>query len=359
MNVMARIPKPTTTLAYDRYMAARKLVPSVARPWRHLVLRSYFEPDQQPLLEAPGLQDLTLMTLASGAEHLERNLNGRWESADLRVGDVWFVPPAPISWRWQSISNEPLSTVHLHIERSLIDSVAGQMELGGSRELPLRDATQFHDPLVAARLGASHRAAADRADSRLYAGTLVHAVAAHLLQHYSRGRHTLAGLNAQPERLVTRRIRRVTDYIRAHLADDLAIADLADQAGLSSFHFACVFRRETGETPHGLVTRLRLEEAARAAARHPSDRVADSDCGGFRERQSFLRAVQAWLWRDATGLPACRMSGPAVATIERQSAGLAWPGRLPKQITRVSQFAAHCVACKLRTFVATRWLELA
>lgn len=124
---MAKIPKLTTTLAYDRYMAGQKLVSSVDRPWRHLVLRSYLEPAEQELLEAPGLQDVTLMTLGSGAEHLERNLNGRWESADLRVGDVWFVPPAPISWRWRSISDEPLSTVHLHLERSLIDSVADQM----------------------------------------------------------------------------------------------------------------------------------------------------------------------------------------------------------------------------------------
>jgi AraC family transcriptional regulator len=227
------------------------------------VLRSYLEPAEQELLEAPGLQDLTLMTLASGAEHLERNLNGRWESADLRMGDVWFVPPAPISWRWRSISDEPLSTVHLHIERSLIDSVADQMELSGSRELSLGDAMQFRDPLIAAMLAALHRAAADPADSRLYVDALVHALAAHLLQHYSRGRPALAGLLARPERLVPRRIRRVTDYIRANLDGDLAISELAAQAGLSSFHFARVFRRETGETPHQYVSRLRLEEAAR------------------------------------------------------------------------------------------------
>ncbi len=263
MDVKTRIPKLTTTLAYDRYMAGQKLVSSVDRPWRHLVLRSYLEPNEQELLEAPGLQDLTLMTLASGAEHLERNLNGRWESADLRVGDLWYVPSAPISWRWRSISDEPLSTVHLHIERSLIESVADQMELGGARrELSLGDAMQFHDPLVAAMLSALHRAAGDPADSRLYVDALVHALAAHLLQHYSHGRQ--AGTTpAQPERLVPRRIRRVTDYIRAHLGADLAIGELAAQAGLSSFHFARVFRRETGETPHQYVTRLRLEEAAR------------------------------------------------------------------------------------------------
>ncbi|MFL9981721.1 helix-turn-helix domain-containing protein [Paraburkholderia sediminicola] len=260
---MAKIPKLTTTLAYDRYMAGQKLVSSVDRPWRHLVLRSYLEPDEQELLEAPGLQDVTLMTLGSGAEHLERNLDGRWESADLRVGDVWFVPPVPISWRWRSISDEPLSTVHLHLERSLIDSVADQMELGGSRELSLGDAMQFHDPLIAEMLGALHRAAGDPADSRLYVDALAHALAAHLLQNYSRGRHAEAGLAPHPERLVPRRIRRVTDYIRTNLAADLAISELAAQAGLSSFHFARVFRRETGETPHQFVTRLRLEEAAR------------------------------------------------------------------------------------------------
>jgi AraC family transcriptional regulator len=260
---MARIPKLTTTLAYDRYMAGQRLVSSVDREWRHLVLRSYLEPVRQDLLEAPGLRDFTLMTLASGAEHLERNLGGRWESADMRVNDLWFVPPAPISWRWHSISDEPLSTLHVHIERGLIDSIAQQMGLDASHELSLGDAMRFNDPLIAAMLAALHHAARDPADSRLYVDTLAHALAAHLLQHYSSGNDARRGSATRPERLVPRRIRRVTDYVRANLAEDLSIAELADQAGLSSFHFARVFRRETGETPHQFVTRLRLEEAAR------------------------------------------------------------------------------------------------
>ncbi|MBC8732702.1 helix-turn-helix domain-containing protein [Paraburkholderia sp. UCT2] len=260
---MARIPKLTTTLAYDRYMAGQRLVSSVDREWRHLVLRSYLEPVRQDLLEAPGLRDFTLMTLASGAEHLERNLGGAWESADMRVNDLWFVPPTPISWRWHSISDEPLSTLHVHIERDLIDSVAQQMGLDASRELSLGDAMRFNDPLIAAMLAALHRAARDPADSRLYVDTLAHALVAHLLQHYSSGNDARRGGVTRPERLVPRRIRRVTEYIRTNLAEDLAIAELAEQAGLSSFHFARVFRRETGETPHQFVTRLRLEEAAR------------------------------------------------------------------------------------------------
>ncbi len=40
---MARIPKLTMTLAYDRYMAGQRLVSSVDRDWRYRVLRSYLE----------------------------------------------------------------------------------------------------------------------------------------------------------------------------------------------------------------------------------------------------------------------------------------------------------------------------
>jgi hypothetical protein len=77
--------------------------------------------------------------------------------------------------------------VHLHIERSFVDSVADQMELNGSRELSLGDAMHFQDPLVCAMLGALHRAAADPADSRPYVDTMLHTLAAHLLKHYARG----------------------------------------------------------------------------------------------------------------------------------------------------------------------------
>ncbi|SIT45378.1 hypothetical protein BN2475_550019 [Paraburkholderia ribeironis] len=33
----------------------------------------------------------------------------------MRMGDVWFVPRAPIWWRLRSISDAPLSTFHLHM----------------------------------------------------------------------------------------------------------------------------------------------------------------------------------------------------------------------------------------------------
>jgi AraC family transcriptional regulator len=49
--------------------------------------------------------------------------------------------------------------------------------------------------------------------------------------------------------------------MRAHLADDLALADLAALANLSRYHFLRAFSASTGLTPHRFFTRLRMQAA--------------------------------------------------------------------------------------------------
>ena len=53
----------------------------------------------------------------------------------------------------------------------------------------------------------------------------------------------------------------VIDFILTHLQDTLSVGMLAQQVGLSSYHFTRLFRRTTGESPHQFVLRQRLEAA--------------------------------------------------------------------------------------------------
>lgn len=55
--------------------------------------------------------------------------------------------------------------------------------------------------------------------------------------------------------------RKVTEYLRGHMAEDVTLAALAEVAGLSTFHFARAFKQSTGLPPHGYLRRLRLERA--------------------------------------------------------------------------------------------------
>jgi AraC family transcriptional regulator len=58
-------------------------------------------------------------------------------------------------------------------------------------------------------------------------------------------------------------LRRVREYVAAHLADRVRLQQLAAVAGLSQFHFARAFKASVGVSPHAYVLRCRIGEAKR------------------------------------------------------------------------------------------------
>lgn len=63
-------------------------------------------------------------------------------------------------------------------------------------------------------------------------------------------------------------------YIETHYHESCSLTELAEQAGMSEFHFLRVYRRITGLTPHRHVLATRLRNAARRL-RSSSDRIAN------------------------------------------------------------------------------------
>jgi transcriptional regulator GlxA family with amidase domain len=85
------------------------------------------------------------------------------------------------------------------------------------------------------------------------------------------------------------------DWISKHLADDLSLSVLAEQAGMSERSFSRHYAEATGLTPARAVERLRVEGARRflTDTRLPAKRIAQR-CGfGSEEtmRRSFLRLL--------------------------------------------------------------------
>ena len=92
----------------------------------------------------------------------------------------------------------------------------------------------------------------------LFGETVGAALALHLAQHYS----TRLGSSRQLTGGVAEEsLRRVLEYIQANLDGDLHLQELAEIADLSTFHFAKLFKRSTGCSPHQFVLRRRLERA--------------------------------------------------------------------------------------------------
>ncbi len=83
-------------------------------------------------------------------------------------------------------------------------------------------------------------------------------------------------------------------WAREHLDAPLTVEALAEQAGMSTRHFARAFIAETGTTPSKAVERLRIEEARQRvqSSSEAIERVAETT--GFRDpermRRAFIRA---------------------------------------------------------------------
>ena len=107
------------------------------------------------------------------------------------------------------------------------------------------------------------------------------------------------------------RINRAFDYIDANLGGRLTLAELADAACFSRFHFHRVFSAVIGETLADYIRRVRLQRAAARLTQCPKDTITTIalDCG-FSSPSVFARAfrehfgVCASDWRRSGGAAA-------------------------------------------------------
>ncbi|HEX4949117.1 MAG TPA: helix-turn-helix transcriptional regulator [Blastocatellia bacterium] len=106
--------------------------------------------------------------------------------------------------------------------------------------------------------------------------------------------------------MVDRRLRRALEFMHDHCARELSLAEIAAAAYLSEFHFARLFKKITGTTPHAYLAALRIERARKLLVETD---LAITEVGarvGYNSQSHFTK-----IFRQATGLTpaAFRTSG--------------------------------------------------
>ena len=120
--------------------------------------------------------------------------------------------------------------------------------------------------------------------SRLLLDSLLESFCIRLAQRYVSG--PSRGHASQAESLAPHRLRRVLEFIEAHLSADIALADLVSAAGTSQFHFSRAFHLATGSSPYRYVVRRRIEYArVLLMASGDSLPVVSAACGFNSPRQ--------------------------------------------------------------------------
>jgi len=100
----------------------------------------------------------------------------------------------------------------------------------------------------------------DKPGKEIVMRALIEQVLVHILRNYSQPRLS-DQLELSRVGLVDRRIRRSVELMHAQLNQDLTLKALADASYLSQFHFARLFKKLTGSTPHNYLAGIRATRA--------------------------------------------------------------------------------------------------
>lgn len=93
--------------------------------------------------------------------------------------------------------------------------------------------------------------------------------------------------------MVDRRLRRAIEFMHDNCDRELTLAEIATAACLSEFHFARLFKKITGTTPHAHLAVLRIEKARRLLAETD---LSISEVGarvGYTSQSHFTRVFRA------------------------------------------------------------------
>jgi AraC family transcriptional regulator len=182
-----------------------------------------------------------------------------------------------------------------HLQIGISDAALLASSDGAYGEVELRASRKFADRRLSAMVAAIHaEMVAGFPSGRLFLDSVEQAMAVTLVNGHA-VRHRPVQLYRGG--LGSARLRRIRELVHAKMEDDLSLDEMAESVGLSTAHFARMFRKSTGETPHQFVLRQRLERA-KAMLRAPDARVLDVAVAcGFKTQQHF-----AQVFRDICGV---------------------------------------------------------
>jgi AraC family transcriptional regulator len=211
--------------------------------------------DQPGLIDVPGQEHTRVSIHAGPPVEVSCHRAGHYHSGTSAPGDIHIIP-ADTPSVWEVKGRDTFLT--LSVSPSLLNRVA--KELGHDPNgIEIRNRFQVRDTqLENIGWALKEEMECGYPCGQLYFDSLAVAVAIRLIRHHSSKSIEMKRPN---KRLSDRRLRQVFVYIEDNLAENIALADLAEVVGLSVSHFNVLFREAVGLSPHQYLIRRRVERA--------------------------------------------------------------------------------------------------
>jgi AraC family transcriptional regulator len=201
-------------------------------------------------------------------------------------GDVHLTSAGVPMW---NRLQEPSEVLVLALAPSFVQHAAH--EFTGALPLELRNHRAIrYAQLLHLGLALQAELVAGCPGGRLYGEVLATALAVHLLQHYAVCSPQLQSYRGG---LPQARLRRVLEYMQAHLDQELSLTALAAVARMSPYYFSRLFKQSTGLSPHHYLLRQRIERAKELLEGHRLRIAEVSQELGFPNQSHFATTFRA------------------------------------------------------------------
>lgn len=238
----------------------------------------------------PPLDHFMIVRYSVGQTPMDRCFDAHWTRANCGSGDVSLLTMSePSHWHW----TEQIDVSHVYLSNEMMSRVASDVTERSIAQVRLHDVLRAQDAVLVAITDAITFEAQHRGlGGALYAEALGIQLSVHLLRHYA----SIGFRNPSTRHaLSTAQMRKVREYIDAHLHEALSIQELATSVGLGSWTFARQFRAAMGCAPHAFVIEQRVHRAQRLLA-HGDLAIKEvaAHCG-FSDQAHLNRVIRARL----------------------------------------------------------------
>lgn len=270
----------TRVEARKRVLPRRPLLSSHDAKWENL----YLEYHLQPEYESPEhyASHYTLAIRLRSQLRLERWLGDCHKSEICMPGDVAVIPPHTTH---KVFSSQESEFIALSLNSEFVSTIAGDSVNQDIVEIIPHFSKP--DPLIY-QIGLALKTAlqSDGSASRLYAESMATALSAHLLQNYSASKHKLREYQGG---LPKYKLQRVIEFIIDNLADNLLLGIMAQEVGISQYHFSRLFKQSTGLSPYQYVMHCRIERAKILLLQNQLKISEIASQVGFADQSQFTR----------------------------------------------------------------------
>ena len=209
-------------------------------------------------MDLPPLENHCVIVQLEPSVYATARINGQDFDHFLSPGDIAIIPAGmPSHWRWRD--SRPHETLHIYLEPIFVQKIAESCDLNHAQmafepQIAVRDEQLSH-----MAMSLLYELKAENVVGRLYADSVASSLAIQLVRRYS----CLKDVAIRKGGMAPNKLRRALEFISDKLEQQqgIALEVVAQEVGMSRYHFSRVFKESMGLSPINYIVRQRIERA--------------------------------------------------------------------------------------------------